>query len=433
MRVDRQRRSWRSVVLVTCATTMVIGACGDEGESTDGSGAPTRSDAGRATATTLPCPGEPIRVTTIASLSGPLAFTSTARDYEEATEVALAAVNGSCSAGRPLEVVICDDKSDPNESTACGRDASEDGSIALFGSLGTSDNGANAAELPAVLTRASTAFDVLDPRAYPATSLLTQIMAGVSATAGSGAETQLFVAVDGPAIQSSVQLLTDLAAAFDVALDFLLFPPDTTDFSAVAAQIAERDPDAISLAVPAIVPFLNALAAEGITARDRFITAGVDVVSPDVMEELGDVADGIYMLSDVVPPQDEENPGIQQMLSEYDAAGVGTDPADMSIIATLMWSRIHILAETIGDLEPAARDTLDGQGLADALVARGRIERPELAPFDLSTHAFPDIEALSAYRIFDDEAMVVRAEGGTYVTVTGFADVREPFEIDLDG
>lgn len=417
-----------AALLAVLAMTGLIACGADDDEPSGGPSDATTTGPGEAA---VECPGAPLRFTIIASLTGPLAFAAPARDYEESVQAALHAINGSCTAGRPVEVEICDDRSDPNESTTCGREAAEDRTLAIFGSIGYFDAGADASGLPAVLTHAATAFDVINERSFPATSVLTLTMANVSASAGAGAETALFVAADSAQAQSAAPTLTPLADELGVELDFLLYPPDTTDFTAVAAQIVDRDPDAIYIAVPSVVPFLNALAAEGISGDDRLLFSSVDVVTGDAIAELGGAAEGIYLVSESATPQDSDNPGIRQMLDEYDAAGITTDPDDMTTVATRTWAKLHILAETLGDLEPAVRDALDGQGLIDALVARGRIDRPELAAFDLSQPAFPDIDALAPFRIFDDEATLLRVTDGRYDTVSDFTDVRESFEIDL--
>lgn len=425
------RKRAQAVPLLAVVALLGLAGCGDDGEpsATDGT-----ANTGSTPATTagVECPGEPLRFKIIASLTGPLAFAAPARDYEQSVEAALAAINGSCTAGRPLEVEVCDDRSDPNQSTACGREAAGDGTLALFGSVGYFDAGADASGLPAVLTHAATAFDVLNERSFPATSVLTLTMANVSASAGAGARSALFVAADSAQAQSAIPTLTPLADELGVSLDFLLYPPDTTDFTAVAAQIVDRGADAIYIAVPSVVPFLNALAGEGITGEDTLLLSSVDVITTDAIAELGDVAEGLYLVTESTPPQDADNLGVQQMLDEYEAAGIDTDPDDMTTVATRTWSKLHVLAETIGELEPAVRDELDAQDLVNALIARGRIDRPELAGFDLSQPAFPDIEALAPFRVFDDEAMLVRVEDGRYRTVSDFTDVRQSFEIDLD-
>jgi ABC-type branched-subunit amino acid transport system substrate-binding protein len=409
---------------VVLASALIV-ACGDDDDSTD-------ADASSSPPTTVPCPGEAVRFTTIASLTGSLAFGSVARDIQEGIKAAATAVNRSCGARRPIEIDVCDDKSDPNESQACGRRAAERGSIALFGWLGRSDNGATAAEgagLPSLLTRNQVTWELTSKNAYPATSILAVALGSIGAAAGTGADDYLFIAYDDPVTRAAASLFDGLGKNFGIDVNFLYVPADTTDFASVAAQVAERRPGAIAVVVPAIVPLMNALNAEGVTPTRVPMFTSTDIIPPEVLHELGDKLEGYYLSSDIVPPQDTRNPGIRQMLEEYRAAGIKTKPADMGSIAVLLWSKVHILAETIGGLSASARDALDGQALADALIARGRISRPELAAFDLSHPAFPDLPLLSNFRVFSDQAMLVQIKGGTYRSVSGFRDVRKPAEI----
>jgi hypothetical protein len=59
----------------------------------------------------------------------------------------------------------------------------------------------------------------------------------------------------------------------------------------------------------------------------------------------------------------------------------------------------------------------------------GAINRPEVAPFNFSKFAFPDVKSLSSFRIFSRDAMLVRVENGHYVSVSGFNDVTKPFKL----
>ena len=123
---------------------LLAAACSSSDDEADG--APETSEA--AGGTTTECPGEPLRFTTIMTVTGPLALPTVAEEMAEGTRAAVEAVNRDCVLGRPLEVIICDDKSDPNEATRCGREAASDGSLALFGQSGNFDTGSAAAGLP---------------------------------------------------------------------------------------------------------------------------------------------------------------------------------------------------------------------------------------------------------------------------------------------
>jgi hypothetical protein len=59
----------------------------------------------------------------------------------------------------------------------------------------------------------------------------------------------------------------------------------------------------------------------------------------------------------------------------------------------------------------------------------GPIDRPEVAPFDFTKTAFPDVKSVASFRIFSRYAMLVRVENGHYVSVSGFDDVTKPFKL----
>lgn len=401
----------------------------------DTTGTTDASDAPVVTAAPEPveCTGDPIKLTAIGTQSGPLAFPSVARDFDEGLTAALTAVNSTCEAGRPIDVTICDDKSDPNESTACGRAAQSDGSLAIFGAVGNLDGGVTTAGLPGVLAGGAGQWDLTNPMSYPSGTAVTLILGSISAAAAAGAETYLMVAFDSPVTQFLVSQVQALAAQLGVEMESLFFPPDTTDFAPIAAQVATRDPDSIGIIVTSVIPFINAMDAEGISPLDTPMFTAVGLIPPDVIQELGSKVDGFYLISGNVPAQDTENPGIQQMLAEYEAAGIDTPVADIGAGAVDIWSKVHILAGALSALEPAELESLDSQGLVDAVLALGRVDRPEYAPFDLNAPAFPENPALSTMRIFSREALAVRVENGTYVAVSPFGDVTVPFEMDFPG
>jgi hypothetical protein len=64
------------------------------------------------------------------------------------------------------------------------------------------------------------------------------------------------------------------------------------------------------------------------------------------------------------------------------------------------------------------------------MAKAGPINRPEIAPFDFTAPAFPDIPSLASFRIFTRQGMVVQVEGGKYVRVSAFADTTKPFHLE---
>ena len=411
-----------TAVAVFIAVVFIAAGCSDKSNTASGGG----------TAASNPnCNGTPLKFTSIGTLSGPLSFPSLTTEAQNGTTAALKAVNNECALGRPIDVVVCDDKSDPNEATRCGREAHDDGSLALFGSSGSFDGGTSAANLPGVLTAGGSVFDLTDPRSFPISSPLTLVVGGTSTAAAVGVKDALMVSIDTGATRAFVGTAQQVAQGLNVKLDTLFIPPDTTDFAPVAAQIAERKPSALGLILTTqMAPFFNALADEQISPHDIPTFTAVTLMAPEVLHQLGDKADGVYLLTQQAPPSDKDNPGIQQMLKELKDAGFNANGDELSPAATGAWSNVHTLVDILKKLPPADIASLDSTKLVDAMAKAGPINRPEIAPFDFTANAFPDIASLSGFRLYTRQAMVMRVEDGKYVRVSAFGDATKPFKLE---
>ena len=417
-----QRAASVRILVVLAVVSMLAAGCGSGGGS-------SKSSAGGTTTTTVPCPGKPIKLTSILSLSGPLVVGSATQGTRDGTEVALKAVNGTCQLGRPLEIDMCDDKSSPNGATRCGREAASNGSLALFGSTGSYDTGTTAANLPGILGAGASVFDLTNPKSFAPISALTLVVGGASASSAAGAKKALMVAIDSSITRTFMGTAVDVAKDLGVAMDVLWVPPETTDWAPVAAQVAERDPQAIGVALPSMVPFINALDAEGITPSDVPIQTAVTLLPPEQIDQLGAKANGIYLVTQVTPATDTENAGVKQMLKEFDAAGVKVDPGQSSPAVVTAWANVHIFADVVGKLPKQQIASLDSNALVDVFKNAPPVSRPEYASFDFSKNAYPDIAALSTLRLFSRQAMVLRVEDGAYKSVTPFGDATKPFKL----
>jgi len=417
------RRIRMSAVAVFLAVASIAAGCSSSGGGGGGTAASSSSNAA--------CTGAALKFTSIASLTGPLSYPTLTTEAQNGLKAALQAVNGECALGRPIEIVQCDDKGDPNEATKCGRQAHDDGSLALFGSSGSYPDGTSAANLPGVITGGGSVFDLTDPRSFSNSSPLTLVVGGAATAAAAGVHDALMVSIDSPITRTFVATSQDVAKGQNVNLDALFIPPDTTDFAPVAAQIADRKPSALGLILTTqMVPFFNALADENISPRDLPTFTAVILMPPEVLKQLGSKADGVYLLTQQAPPSDKDNPGIQQMLKELKDAGLPANGDELSPAATGAWSNVHALVDILKKLPPSEIATLDQAKLVDAMAKAGPINRPEIAPFDFTTPVFPDISSLASFRIYSRQAMVMRVEDGKYVRVSSFSDATKPFKLE---
>jgi ABC-type branched-subunit amino acid transport system substrate-binding protein len=384
----------------------------------------------KATGSDPPCTGKPLRFTSIGSQTGPLSVPSLTTEAKNATAAALKAVNSQCVLGRPIVVTLCDDKSDPNAAEQCGLEAKSNGSLALFGSSGTFTNGTNAAQLPGVFTAGGTLFDLTNPRSFSSSSGLTLVLGGAGVAAGLHKKENLLVVVDTAATETFAADAQKVAEGVSVKVKTLFVPPTTTDFAPVAAQAGQDNPQSIGIILTDPVPFLNALAADGVTAKKVPILTAVTLIPPNVLHQLGSVANGMYLLTQQAPPSDSSNPGIKQMLKELKAAGYPANGNNLSPASTAAWSNVHALVQVLQKLPKSEIAHLNSTELVNAMKNAGPINRTEVAPFDFSKFAFPDVKSLAGFRIFSRDAMLVRVENGHYVSVSGFNDVTKPFKLN---
>jgi ABC-type branched-subunit amino acid transport system substrate-binding protein len=375
------------------------------------------------------CSGKPLQFTSILSLTGPVSIPNLSTEAKNATTAALKAVNSQCVLGRPIAVDLCDDKSDPNTAEQCGLEAKSNGSLALFGSSGTFTNGTNAAQLPGIFTAGGTLFDLTNPNSFSSSSGLTLVLGGAGVAAGLHVKENLLVVVGTAAAETFAGDAQKVAQGVGVKVQTLFVPPTTTDYAPVAAQVAQANPKSIGIILTDVVPFLNALAANGITPKKTPMATAVTLMPPNVLHQLGSVANGMYLLTQQAPPSDSSNPGIQQMLKDLKRAGFPANGNNLSPASTAAWSNVQALVQVLEKLPKSEIASLNSTELVNAMKNAGPVNRPEVAPFDFSKIAFPDVKSLAGFRIFSRDGMLVRVENGHYVSVSGFQDVTKPFKL----
>ncbi len=406
------------------ALALVAAGCGDDDED------PAASDTST-TEAPAECTGEPIKLTTIVNRTGALVFGDLAAQADIGIEAALNAVNNECAIGRPIEVETCDEKSDANASTECGRTAVDDGSLAFIARTGLFPNGVDTAQLPALYANGGSQFELTSELALSSQSVISQLLACATYPVAGGFENVLFVSADTPEGQGSLPIIQELVGELGGSADAIFYPPDTTDFAPIAAQVQEKDPDAVCLVATGMVPLVNALADVGISASETPLVSATVLVTPEVIDELGDAAEGMYLVTQVIPPTATENAGIAQLREEVEAAGMNPDEEDLTTETVYYWSSIHTLADALAALTPEQIESLDSQTIYDAVKAHTPVERPEAGTVDFSKSAFADIPLLSAFRIFNRTAMMVQVEDGEYAQISDFVDVANPPPLEI--
>src|SRR3954452_10804255 len=190
--MNRRTRSARVGACLITVFALTVAACG--GSSSGGGDG--------ASGTTLPskdCPGAPLKFTSIIALTSPLG--DGGQRTKAGLDAAVDGVNRDCTLGRPLEVNICDDKSDTNANLACGRKAPSGGSLAILGSIGSFDGGVTASKLPAIFVNGTSPFELTNKNAYSSVNGLALGISATSAIKARGKTSSTLVLPDTPTFQ----------------------------------------------------------------------------------------------------------------------------------------------------------------------------------------------------------------------------------------
>ncbi len=419
----RRSRTARTATCVTIALALSGAACGgSSGNKASGSGT---------TAPSKPCPGAPLKFTTIIALTSPLG--NGGERSRTGIEAGVDGVNRTCALGRPLQVTVCDDKADPNANVACGRKAASDGSLAILGSVGSFDDGVTASKLPAVFVNGTSAFELTNKNAYSSVNGIALGISGTSAIKARGKKSSTLLLPDTPTLQFAGGLIVKMAALLDVKVDTIYYPQDTTDFAPVAAQVSDKNDDAVGMLPINPVALINALAQEGITPDNHDMVVPGGVITPEVLKELGGAANGVLVVSEALPPTEKSNKGIAEFRADMQADGKDPDDPNVDFSTVTSWSNVKKLEGALLAAGPSVIASLDSKKVVDAVVNHP-IDRPEMAPYDFRKQAIPEVKELAAFRMFTRSVAVLQIEDGKYkVLSNGFIDILKPPKLSSSG
>jgi ABC-type branched-subunit amino acid transport system substrate-binding protein len=424
--MNRRTPRARASVCVIAVFALCAAACGGSSKNA-GSNAATHT-----TATSRPCPGTPIKFTEIAALSGPLGTAGGDR-LKTGVQVAVDGVNRTCTLGRPLQVTICDDKTDTNANLACGRKAGSDGTLAILGSVGSFDDGVTASKLPAIFGNGTSAFELTNKNDYSSVNGIALGISATSAIKARGKKSSTLVLPDTPTFQFAGNLIVKMAALLNVKVDSIYYPQDTTDFAPIAAQIQQKNDDAVGMLPINPVVVVNALAQEGITPENHDMVVPGGVITPQILKQLGSAANGMLVVSETLPPTDTSNPGIQQFRADMEADGKNPDDPNVDFTTVTSWSNVKKLEGALLAAGPSVIQSLNSQKVVDAVVNHP-VNRPETAPYDFRKNAIPEIPDLAGFRVFTRTVAVLQIENGKYnVLSNGFIDILKPPNLSSTG
>jgi branched-chain amino acid transport system substrate-binding protein len=410
----RARGRRRAVVGVVAVAALVFAACGDDDDDAGGdtTEAPATGDTATATttagsdagaATTVasggtdaasgdvepggnptvgtgnePATGDPIKVMTVAPINSQ---TPPYPNIHEAARIYGEWINAHGGVnGRPLEVILCDGRGDPNEDANCGRQAAEEGVVALVGSFSF-----DLSQLVPILEEENIAlFGSCCPIAEIELSSPVSFVTGSNFAIGAGAvqkliddgcESTAVVIVDVP-IADFAESVTRAVYEFNgrdpSELKFVRIPLTASDYSAQVAQAIDGT-DCIygGISDQNWASFLPAMQSLGGTQRLYGHQGNLNGPIAEQFPELTEGGITVNAYPNIAGPMWED---YRAALEEYDApdldwnslAGLGTWAAYEEFVAVVQGMTGEINHDTFMDAANSAT-AVDTGGMAPLL------------------------------------------------------------------
>ncbi|GAF48882.1 ABC transporter substrate-binding protein [Rhodococcus wratislaviensis] len=354
--------------------------------------------------------GEPIKIAVIGTLESPDLSQPNSRIGAEAAAKAINA-NGGVN-GRPIEVVSCNDKGDPNTAAKCAREMVGQDVVASIGSVTRNSDQAipifAAADIASIGNYPATSADRTDPSSFPLGGGITNEYtgAGYSVVKYGGAEKVSLISHSAATAQAAMGYLEKgVKAAGGEVVNEVRIDLGSADSSAQVAKAVGNGAQGVVTALPSadMGQVTRSLASTGANlehATDSFSA------QPTLLESLGAAAEGMILSGDTPSATDTSVDYIKQFNDEMNAF----DESSTRDSAGLMsWTATYLLADVLEGL-----DTIDA---ASVLKAMGKIENKDL--FWLTGFSTTAPVSPAAPRIFNSTIFVNEWKDGKIILLDG--------------
>jgi branched-chain amino acid transport system substrate-binding protein len=420
-------KTWTSysiVVLISLVTAVAVVGCGGGGSSSSSSSssepAETSSSGGESSSNASAesgseASGEPVKVMTIVTLTS---SSGSSIIYPETAESAKATegwinANGGIG-GRPIEDIICDDKSDPNQTVACARKAVEEHVVALIGdSTQFSDKAYPIIEKAGIAILGNipiTPPDGVSPYSFPTNAGSAVLIATAQLAANQPECKEIgLVTVENTAVPliEAGMIGTLLAEGKESAYTVLL-PEAAQDFSGEAAEVAEGGDCAMYFTIPrnaeVFIPQLRQ------ATQQPLIVSGT-AMTTEVIEKSGEDAEGILTTQYYPPYESEAMKPYREVVENYsDASSWDTTYYN----GPNTWQSMLIFKEVAEKLK-----TIDAESFYDALKSDKNVSGQGITPNLDFTKSGEWAQVPSQKRIFNRAMIYDKVEGGKFVQIEG--------------
>jgi len=403
------RRRGTSVIALGAALALVLAGCGG-GDDTAGSGGGAEGGSGGSSENGLS--GDPVKTMTYVPLNSELptypAIAETAELYEQWVND-----NGGIG-GRPLEVIVCDERGDPTVAAQCARQAVQEEVTAVVGSYGFTGD----VTIP-ILAEADIAyFGTCCPNSVAELSADNSFNLGNGPMYGpalakraveDGHENIALLLIDGA--QTYEEPIANALEALGTELTkTVILPAEAQDYSPQVAEVTSGGTDAIIAIVSQgpLKAFMPPFAQSGSEAQMYGPQGNLDAEVAEGFEELldGAVIGGAY--PDLALPIWDD---YRDAMEEYGVEGEDSDYNSLAGLGTwAAYTAFRQVAESIdGDI--TAPTFLEAAGSADEVDTGGMVPVLDFTQ--------PWTDGLEGYeRLFNRTAIFSTLENGEVVPLT---------------
>lgn len=392
-------RVFNTVLAVTAVSLSLLTACGQD-EADD---------------TSVGLDGQPIKIGQIAP-RGTSVYNS-----QDSVAVAKAAIRGVNERGgidgRPLELVYCNDKNDPNTAAACAREMVTENVVAMVRSIAI----AGGDQVSAILGEAGipdVGRAALAPAEFSASNAYLLDGSVLSAYAGvlqyfadNGGESVFLTTTESASATTTISNLEKIARELDLEVAGIsIIGANTADYAPLAAKIKDSGAGGAVLAFPQ-QPLLQTIkAADQNGMSVQWLLNGGGFTEED-LESLPAAQTAKFMVgTGTVPLSAAETDEVAAQMrddieAQFEAGDADADPKKLFTNSLLAWEAVFVLAALMPDMETidasAVRAALeDGKDLDTGISAPWTPTRPgPTDDFSRVSHPFVHINAVEDSRL----------------------------------
>jgi ABC-type branched-subunit amino acid transport system substrate-binding protein len=351
---------------------------------------------------TAACTGPTFKVGAITNISNPAGSQQTP-ELPAGLKAAAAALTKSCELGGPVQVHLCDDKFNPNDAAACGRDMVSYHPAVVFTYSGFGDSyfpAVTAAGIPIIPINATSQEENTSPNSYPLGFPIASLIGQVSLCADIGRTKLALPVLDIPSVTFLVGIADKAAKAFGVTIKEIPVPLTATDMSGFAGQaIAAGANCAVTVIGPAqLVGFFQGIRQQGATPKQIAFVGSTLTLTAPARAALGSAVHGMILAAWAWNTADTSRPSVVQEIREWKAAKQPTGLLD-TLVGPSAWGGLHMVADAL----KAARLAPTAANIPRALKQKSVFKlsaKYGLNPLDYSQPAFATDPVLKSLRIF---------------------------------